>query len=80
MGQHREQHVVLPAGIFAHFIVRHPEFRFPFLKTLFDRPPDATEPDQRAQRDTGWRIADCVGIGRLGAAGPLAHQPDGALR
>jgi hypothetical protein len=34
MGQHREQHVVLPAGIFPHFIVRHAEFRFPFLKTL----------------------------------------------
>jgi site-specific DNA recombinase len=38
-----------------------------------DRPPDATEPDQRAQRDTGWRIADRVGIGRLGTAGPLDH-------
>ena len=44
MGQHREQHVVLPAGILAHFIVRHPELRFPFLKTWFDRPPDAAEP------------------------------------
>ena len=62
MGQQREQHVVLPAGIFPHFIVRHPEFRFPFLKTLFNRPPDATEPDQCAKRDTGWRIADRAAI------------------
>ena len=80
MRQHREHHMVLPACIFAHFIVRHPELRFPFLKTLFDRPPDAAEPDQRAERDTGRCIADRVGIGRLGAAGPLDHQPDGALR
>ena len=34
MGKHHEQHVVLPACIFAHFIVRHPELSFPFLKTL----------------------------------------------
>ena len=80
MCERREQHMVLPAGIFPHFIVRHPEFRFPFLKTLFNRPPDATEPDQCAKRDTGWRIAERVGIGRLGAAGPLAPQPAGALR
>ena len=79
MGQQREPHVVVPAGIFPHFILRHPELRFPFLKTLFDRPPDAAEPDQRAKRDTGGRIADRVGIGRLGAAGPLDHQPDGAI-
>ena len=76
MGKHREPHVVLPACIFAHFIVRHPELRFPFLKTLFDRPPDAAEPDQRAERRTGWRIADRIGIGRLGASGPLDHQPE----
>ena len=70
----------MPAGIFPHFIVRHPEFRFPFFKTLFDRPPDAAEPDQRAERGTGRRIADSVCIGRLGSAGPLDRQPDGALR
>ena len=71
--------MVLPAGIFPHFIVRHPAFRFSFLKTLFHCPPDTAEPDQRAERDTGGRIADRLGIGRLGAAGPLDHQPDGAL-
>ena len=80
MRQHREHHVVLPAGLFPYFIVRHPAFRFPFLKPLGNRPPDAAEPDQRAERDTGRRLAARVGLGRLGAAGPLDHQPDGALR
>jgi hypothetical protein len=73
MRQHREPHMVLPAGIFPHFIVRHPEFRFSFLKTLFHCPPDTAEPDQRAERSTGRRITDRVGLGRLGAAGPLDH-------
>src|SRR5215510_6460605 len=40
----------------------------------------AAEPDQRAKRGTGRRIADRLGIGRLGSAGPLDHQPDGASR
>jgi hypothetical protein len=80
MRQHREHQVVLPAGILTPFLVRHPELRFPCLTTLFDRPPDAAEPDQRAARGTGWRIADRVGLGRLGAVAPLAHQPDGMLR
>src|SRR5262245_21970659 len=69
----------LPAGIFAHCIVRHPEFGFPFVNPLFPGPPDTAEPDQRAARDTGWRIAERIGRGWLGAAGPLDHQPDGAL-
>ena len=73
MCQHREQHVMLPASIFPHFIVRHAEFRFPFLTTLFHGPPDTAEPDQRAERSTGRRIADRVGLGRLGTAGPLDH-------
>ena len=79
MGQQREHHVVLPAGIFPHFIVRHPECRFPFLKTLFYGPPDTAEPDQRAERDAGGRMADRIGLGRLGSASPLAHPPDGAF-
>jgi len=73
MGQHREHHVVLPAGIFPHVIVRPAECRFPFCKTLFHGPPDTAEPDQRAQRRTGRRITDRVGLGRLGAARPLDH-------
>jgi hypothetical protein len=80
MRQHREHHMGLPAGRFAHFIVRHPERRFPFLTTLFDRPPDAAEPNQCAERGTGRRMADRVGLGRLGGAGPLYPQPDGTLR
>jgi len=31
--------MVMPAGIFAHFIVVHPELRFAFCKALLDGPP-----------------------------------------
>jgi hypothetical protein len=79
MCEPREQHVGLPAYIFPHCIVRHAECRFPFFKTLFHGPSDTAEPDQRAERGTGRRMTARVGIGRLGAAGPLDHSPDGAL-
>jgi len=46
VGQHRCQHVVVPARIFAHFVVGHPQFGFPFLKTLFNRPPQPTKPHE----------------------------------
>jgi hypothetical protein len=36
MRQHRHQHMVVPAGIFAYFIVVHPEFRFPFFEALLN--------------------------------------------
>ena len=42
MGQHTGTHVVVPAGVFAHFIVRHTQFRFRFLKALLNGPPHAT--------------------------------------
>ncbi len=38
MRQHRRQHMVVPARVFAHFIVVHPELRFAFFKALFHRP------------------------------------------
>src|SRR5262249_24989194 len=62
MGQHSEQHVVMPASIFPHFILRHPQLRFPFLTTLFHRPADATQPDQGAQGRARWGIPEIVGI------------------
>jgi hypothetical protein len=34
--QHRREHMVVPAWIFAHFIVVHPEFRFPFFEALLN--------------------------------------------
>jgi hypothetical protein len=34
MRQHRRQHVVMPAQIFPHFVVGHPEFRFALFKAL----------------------------------------------
>jgi len=62
MRQHRRQHMVMPAGIFAHFIVIHPEFRFAFCEALLNRPPHATEPDKGAPGRTRWRITDVVRV------------------
>jgi len=42
MGQHTGAHVVVPTGVFAHFIVCHTQFRFRFLKALFNGPPHTT--------------------------------------
>jgi len=38
MREHRQQHMVVPACLFADFIVVHPQLGFPFFKALFDRP------------------------------------------
>ena len=48
MRQHTREHVMVPARVFAHFIVVHPQLRFRFLEALFDRPPHATEPHEQA--------------------------------
>jgi len=45
MRQHGRQHMVVPARIFAHFIVGHSAFRFAFFKALLNGPPHPTEPD-----------------------------------
>jgi hypothetical protein len=42
MGQHTRQHMVMPAGIFSHFIVGHPQLRFAFFETLLDGPAHPT--------------------------------------
>ena len=42
MGQHRRQHMVVPARIFAHCIVVHAALGFPFFEALFNRPAQAT--------------------------------------
>src|SRR5919199_4551970 len=52
MGQHTGEHVMMPAGVFTHFIVVHAQFGFRFLEALFDCPPYAPEPDQQAQGHT----------------------------
>jgi hypothetical protein len=38
MGSHTHQHMMMPAGIFAHFIVIHAQFGFRFFVTWLDRP------------------------------------------
>ena len=42
MRQHRRQHMVMPARIFADFIVVHPQLRFAFFEALFHGPPQTT--------------------------------------
>jgi hypothetical protein len=39
MRQHTYEYMVMPARIFPHFVVVHPEFRFALFKALFNRPP-----------------------------------------
>jgi hypothetical protein len=34
MGQHRREHMVVPAWIFPYFIVVHPQLGFAFFKAL----------------------------------------------
>ena len=42
MRQHRREHMVMPARIFAHFIVVHPQFGFAFFEALFHGPAQTT--------------------------------------
>src|SRR5919199_4030250 len=45
MRQHTCQHMVMPPGVFAPFIVVQAQFGFRLLKALFKRPSHPTEPD-----------------------------------
>src|SRR5712691_5473279 len=65
MRQHRRQHMVVPAGMFAHFIMGHPKLRFAFFKALLDCPTQATQPDKGAQGGTRWRITDVIRIAQF---------------
>jgi hypothetical protein len=80
MRQHRRQHMVMPARVFADFIVSHTEFRFAFFEALFHSPPKTTEPDQGAPGGARRGMTDGIGIRRLGASCPLDHEPDRAVR
>src|ERR671933_918060 len=62
MGQHTGQHMVMPARVFAHFIVGQAQCGFRFLKTLFNGPPDPTEPHQQAQGDKHGGVAQVIPI------------------
>ena len=42
MRQHRHQHMVVPAGVLAHFIMGHAQLRCRFFKTLCNGPAQAT--------------------------------------
>src|SRR5207249_8089272 len=80
MRQHRRQHMVMPARIFADFIVGHPQLGFAFFEALFHGPAQTTEPDKGAQRGARRGMTDRVGLRRFGTSRPLDHEPDGAVR
>src|ERR671939_1479770 len=71
MGQQTREHVMVPARVFADFIVVHPQLRFRFLEALFDGPPRTTEPDQQPQGDTQRSVTERVPIPRMRAEGAL---------
>ena len=80
MRQHCRQHMVVPARICAHFIVVHPQLRFPFFEALFYGPTPATSPDKGAQGRARGGMTDGGRIGWLHPQGAFDHEPDGALR
>ena len=77
MGQHTRQHVMVPAQVFADFIMVHAEFRLGFLKTLFNSPPDPAEPHKETQWSTHRRVAEVVPVLRIRPQCPLDEQPHG---
>jgi hypothetical protein len=42
----------MPARIFPHFIVVHPQLGFAFFEALFNRPTHAAEPDKQGEPTT----------------------------
>ena len=76
VGQHGGQQMMMPAGKLSDLIMIHPQLRFGFCKTLFNRPANAAEPDKRRQADAAGGVADIVGVNRFGSQGSLDDQPD----
>jgi len=79
MRQHTREHMVVPARMFPHFIVVHPQLRFAFFEALFDGPAHATSPHKGPQGRAHWSMTDRVGIRWVSPSGPLDHEPDGSL-
>src|SRR5215471_11518926 len=75
MGQHTREHVMMPPRVFAHFVVIYTELGFRFLKTLFDGPPDPTEPHQETQGRTHRSGTEIIPIPRMGTERAFDEQP-----
>src|SRR5215813_6697031 len=71
VGQHTREHVMMPSGVFAHFIVIQAQFGFRFLKTLFNGPSDPTEPHKETQGRTQRGVTEIIPVPRMGAERPL---------
>src|SRR5436190_23061742 len=67
MRQHTCEHVMMPAGGFAHLIVIHAQVGFRFLQTLFTGPPDPAELHEETQARTERRVTELVPVPRMGA-------------
>jgi hypothetical protein len=46
MGQHAGEHVVVPSQVFSDVVVVQAQFGLGFLEALFNRPAQATSPDE----------------------------------
>jgi hypothetical protein len=79
MRQHRGQPLVVPARVFAPFIVRHPELGVAFCKALVHGPAASTAPAKGAQGRARWGMTDRVRLCGLTPQWLLDPQPDGAL-
>ena len=75
MRQHTRQHMVIPAGVFAPFIMGHAQFRFRFLEALFNRPPHTTQPHEQAQGRARGRVAGAGRRSLPGRAARLRRRP-----
>src|SRR5687767_16006991 len=80
MSQHTHQHMMVPSGILAHFIMVHTHLTLTCFKTLLNRSATTTQPDKRAQRRAPRGITDGRRIAGLGSQAPLHHQPHGSIR
>jgi hypothetical protein len=57
MRQHRREHMMMPARIFADCIVGHTQLGFACFEALFHGPAQTASPDKSAQRRvTGNRV------------------------
>ena len=79
MREHTTQHVMLPASIFAHFIVIHPQLGVRCLITLFNGPTNPASPDEGRSAGAERRVAHVIPRGRLRSERALHHEPDSSI-
>ena len=76
MGQHADEHVMIPSKVLANLILIHAQFAFGFFKALFNGPAQAAQPDKQCQSRAEGRIADKECICGIRSQGAFHDQPD----